>query len=62
MTTPEHIVLLLREASDAYYNGKPLKMDDDTYDGLVSRLTELDPKNSYLAEVGCTTPISNAIP
>jgi len=52
MATPEHIVLLLREASDAYYNGAPLKMDDDTYDGLVSRLTELDRDNPYLSEIG----------
>jgi NAD-dependent DNA ligase len=25
-------------------------MDDDTYDGIVERLRELDPKNPYLVE------------
>lgn len=52
MATASQIVKLLREASDAYYNGDTLKMDDDTYDGLISRLKEMDPTNTYLSEVG----------
>ena len=52
MATVTDIVVLLKEASDAYYNGGTLKMDDDTYDSLVERLKELDPKNPYLSEVG----------
>jgi NAD-dependent DNA ligase len=48
------IVATLREAADAYYNGAPLKMDDDTYDALLDRLKELDPENPYLDTVGAT--------
>ena len=46
------IVAALKEASAAYYNGQPLKMDDDTYDALQERLRELDPKNPYLTTIG----------
>jgi DNA ligase (NAD+) len=59
MTSPEQIVELLREASAAYYNGGPQKMDDDTYDGLVERLRQLDSENSYLDEVGA--PVEDAV-
>jgi len=59
MTTPQQIVSLLREAADAYYNGGPQKMDDDTYDGLVERLKQLDPENPYLEEVGA--PVQGAV-
>jgi len=52
MTTPEEIVHLLREASHAYYNGGKLKMDDETYDGLIEHLKTLDPENPYFEEVG----------
>ncbi len=52
MSTIKNIVALLREASDAYYNGKPLTMDDETFDGLVETLRQKDPKNPFLAEVG----------
>jgi DNA ligase (NAD+) len=52
-------VNLLKEASAAYYNGGELMMDDDTYDGLIERLKQLDPKNPYLEEVGA--PVQGAI-
>lgn len=48
------IVATLKEAADAYYNGAPLKMDDDTYDALLDQLKELDPENPYLNTVGAT--------
>ena len=56
MATPEEIVNLLREASRAYYNGGKLKMDDETYDGLIEHLKTLDPENPYFEEVGA--PVS----
>jgi NAD-dependent DNA ligase len=46
------IVTLLREAAVAYYNGGTLKMDDDTYDGLIERLKQLDPEHPFFDEVG----------
>jgi NAD-dependent DNA ligase len=46
------IVKLLREAAVAYYNGDTLKMDDDTYDGLIERLKQLDPDHPFFDEVG----------
>jgi DNA ligase (NAD+) len=52
MSTPPEIVALLKEASAAYYNGGPLKMDDDTFDALQDKLRELDPDNPYLSTVG----------
>lgn len=52
MSTPPEIVTLLKEASAAYYNGGPLKMDDDTFDALQDKLRELDPDNPYLSTVG----------
>lgn len=59
MSSPPDIVELLREASQAYYSGKQLTMDDDTYDGIVERLRELDPRNAYLHEVGSAPPDSS---
>jgi len=56
MSTVEQIITLLRSASNAYYNGGPPEMDDDTFDGLVERLKCLDPENPFLAEVGA--PVS----
>lgn len=53
------IVQLLREASDAYYNGGTLKMDDDTYDSLVERLKQMDPENEFFNEIGA--PIEGAV-
>lgn len=52
MATTVDIVRLLREASYAYYEGHHLTMDNDTYDGIVERLRELDPLNPYLKEAG----------
>jgi DNA ligase (NAD+) len=46
------IVRLLREASHAYHTGGPLKMDDETYDGLIERLEELEPEHPYFDEIG----------
>jgi DNA ligase (NAD+) len=46
------IVETLKAAADAYYNGKSLIMDDDTYDALQNRLRELDPENPALAAIG----------
>jgi NAD-dependent DNA ligase len=59
MATCEEIVDLLREASAAYYNGGTLKMDDDTYDGLIERLKQLDPQNEYIQEIGA--PVQGAV-
>ena len=59
MSSPPDIVELLREASQAYYSGKHLTMDDDTYDGILERLRELDPTNPYLNEVGSAPPDSS---
>lgn len=52
MSSPSEIVNLLKEASDAYYNGRPLKMDDATFDALLDRLREIDPTNPYLTTIG----------
>ena len=56
MSSAPDIVRLLREASYAYYSDLPLLMDNDTYDGMVERLRELDPANSYLQEGNKSTP------
>ena len=56
MATTEEIVILLREAAAAYYNGDELKMDDDVYDGLVERLKQMDPEHPFLDEVGAPPP------
>ena len=57
-----NIVTLLKKASNAYYNGGEPVMDDETYDGLVERLRELEPANEYLATVGAPPPSENAVP
>jgi len=49
---PDQIVTLLKDAADAYYNGKTLTMDDDTYDSLLETLKEADPQNPYLQSIG----------
>ena len=46
------LVATLKAASDAYYNGKPLLMDDAAFDAMQERLRELDPENPYLSEIG----------
>lgn len=57
MSTPAQIVSILKTASAAYYNGDQAQtMDDDTYDGILERLRELDPTNPYLDEVGAAPP------
>ena len=56
MPTPVEIVRLLREASAAYYSSTNLTMDNDTYDGIVERLREIDPKNPYVTEI--ETPVA----
>ena len=54
------LVQQLRAASAAYYNtGTPL-MDDNTYDGLVEHLRQLDPAHPYFDEVGA--PVEGAVP
>jgi DNA ligase (NAD+) len=45
----------LREASDAYYGGEETIMSDAEFDRLRDELEELDPQNSFLAEVGAPT-------
>lgn len=62
MSNVEEIIALLREASAAYYNGGESKMDDDTYDGLIERLKEMDPENPYLEEIGATVQGSVPLP
>ena len=52
MSSLSDIVGLLREASQAYYSHTQLTMDNDTYDGIVDRLRELDPEHPYLSEAG----------
>lgn len=60
MSSLADIVSLLQEASRAYYSGSQLTMDDDTYDGIVERLRELDPTHEYLLESGSPPPDSFA--
>ena len=64
MSSPSDIVGLLREASQAYYSHTQLTMDNDTYDGIVERLRELDPEHPYLSEAGyppSDTAIKNVV-
>lgn len=42
----------LRAASEAYYAGVPSLLSDAEFDLFRDKLEELDPKNSFLAEVG----------
>lgn len=42
----------LRKASDAYYSGQDTVMSDQEFDKLRDELEELDPQNSFLAQVG----------
>lgn len=51
-TSPNEIAAMLGAASEAYYNGKPTLMDDDTYDALLERLKELAPNHPFLETVG----------
>ena len=45
------IVKHLEKASEAYYNGNPIVTDAE-FDVLRDKLEELDPKNTFLSEVG----------
>lgn len=42
----------LREASEAYYAGEPSPLSDVEFDKFRDILEEIDPKNSFLAEIG----------
>lgn len=58
---------LLREASEAYYAGDPSFLSDAEFDRFRDELEELDPKNSFLAEVGAPSDsalqkVSHSIP
>jgi NAD-dependent DNA ligase len=47
------LVEILTEASDQYYNGEGESfLSDDEYDQLERMLKRIDPKNTYLLEVG----------
>jgi len=54
MDSIDSIVSLLTKASDAYYNGGELLMDDETYDSLLETLKEKDPEHTFLLNVGAT--------
>ena len=66
MTTPElptsvsGIANLLTRASDAYYNGGTLLLDDASFDFLVERLREMEPTHPFLTTVGAPPPSENA--
>jgi DNA ligase (NAD+) len=60
-TAARSLVTQLRAAADAYYNGGPPLMDDDTYDAAVERLRELDPANPFLEEIGAPPPTAGAV-
>jgi len=58
---------LLREASDAYYGGEDAIMSDAEFDTLRDELEDLDPKNTFLAQVGAPsdsalTKVQHTIP
>ena len=46
---------ILRRASSAYNSGGNSDLDDQQFDRLRDELEELDPTNSFLAEVGATS-------
>ena len=64
----ESIVSKLQEASAAYYGDGNSLLSDAEYDALRDRLAELDPNNSFLAEVGAAvsgsplTKVTHIIP
>lgn len=49
--TTNQLVKLLKKLSDAYYNSEEL-VSDEIYDLVRDYLSETDPKNPYLSEVG----------
>jgi NAD-dependent DNA ligase len=56
MSSQDSIVSMLKAASNAYYNGGDLLMDDDTYDSLRDKLQELNPHHPYLNQIGAPLP------
>ena len=61
MSSVDQIARQLRAAAAAYYNGGADQMDDETYDALVDRLRELDPKHPFLSEIGAPPPAEGAV-
>ena len=61
MTSPAEIVALLTRASNAYYNGGPLLLDDESFDTLVDELRTLDPTNPFLTAVGAPPLTQDAV-
>jgi len=55
----EHLVLRLKAAADAYYNGKPQQMTDAEFDAGMDTLRARDPANPFLRQVGA--PVANGI-
>ena len=49
----EHLVNLLKTASNYYYNGGQLLLDNTSYDALLEEIRVLDPKNPFLTTIGC---------
>lgn len=52
----KNLVALLQAASDAYYNGDELILDDETYDSMRDELERLDPQNPFLHQIGAPVP------
>jgi hypothetical protein len=48
----ETLVKLLRQASDNYYNGAVLLLDNLSYDSLIKILKTLDPQHPFLKTIG----------
>jgi NAD-dependent DNA ligase len=57
----QNIVNLLKSAADAYYNGKDLLIDDETYDALRDELETLDPQNPFLKQIGAPVAQEGAV-
>lgn len=51
MSRTEELVVLIRKHRQLYYNDTP-EVEDDVFDAWVDELTELDPSNPVLQEVG----------
>jgi NAD-dependent DNA ligase len=49
---PEVLVLILKKASNAYYNKDNAIMDDRVFDDLKDYLAEIDPENPFCEEIG----------
>ena len=57
--TVEEMVTLLRKASDSYYNSGKSELTDYQYDLLAEHLSDIDPENKVLKEVGA--PVKNKV-